>query len=250
MQELVDTVERLRGGRSNVKCIPNAANTERFKPMEDPPEIPGVDLRGRWPVLGFVGTSPSLRGACQMVEVARAILTDYPDTAVLVAGWDDGMEGVLVLAGRVGVEDRCYFPGTVSYEDVPAFINRMTIGYSFFEPWVTRRTGNASQKVRQYLACGKPVISIHEGHEFLERENLGSTVDPDHIEEVEAATRMWLRCSQRDPVSVRDRLRAYAVAHLSTEKALTDRLEFWLECRRGAVSFRETKRNVNGDPIN
>jgi glycosyltransferase involved in cell wall biosynthesis len=240
MQELVDAIEGLRGSRSNVKCIPNAANTERFKPMEDPPEIPGVDLRGRWPVLGFVGTSPSLRGARQMVEVARAILTDYPDTAVLVAGWDDGMEGVLVLAGRVGVEDRCYFPGTVSYEDVPAFINRMTIGYSFFEPWVTRRTGNASQKVRQYLACGKPVISIKEGHEFLEREDLGSTVDPERIEEVEAATRMWLSRLQSQAALARDRLRAYAVAHLSTEKALTDRLQFWSECRQCTISFRES----------
>jgi glycosyltransferase involved in cell wall biosynthesis len=233
MQELVDTIEALRGGRRHVKCIPNAANTERFKPMEDPPDVPGVDLSGRWPVLGFVGTSPSLRGARQMVEVARAILTDYPDTAVLVAGSDDGMEDVLALARRIGVEDRCCFPGTVSYADVPALINRMTIGYSFFEPWVTRRTGNASQKVRQYLACGKPVISIKEGHEFLEREDLGSTVDPERIQEVEAATRMWLSRIKSQVASGSDRLRTYAVAHLSTEKALTDRLQFWLECRQG-----------------
>jgi len=231
MQELVDNIARLRGSMSGVVCIPNAANTQQFRPMEKAPAIPGADLTGCWPVLGFVGTSPSLRGARQMVEVAHAILADYPNTAVLVAGWDDGMNKVVELAKRSGIEDRCHFLGTVSYKDVPALVNHMTIGYSFFESWVTQRTGNASQKVRQYLACGKPVISIKEGHEFLAGEDLGSIVDPESIEEVEAATRMWLTRLESETDAVRDRLRAYAEGHLSTEKALADRLQFWGECR-------------------
>jgi glycosyltransferase involved in cell wall biosynthesis len=215
--------------------------------MEDAPEIPGADLSGRWPVLGFVGTSPSLRGARQMVEVAHAILADYPNTAVLVAGWDDGMEEVVELAKRNGIEDRCHFLGTVSYKDVPALVNHMTIGFSFFEPWVTRRTGNASQKVRQYLACGKPVISIKEGHEFLAHKELGSTVDPKNIAEVETATRMWLDRLENESDSVKDRLRAYAEAHLSTEKALADRLQFWAECRQSTGMLRVSGQKAKGD---
>ena len=231
MEELVEKIARLKGVGSRVICIPNAVNTDHFQPAEILPVIPGCDLTGFWPVLGFVGTSPSLRGARQMVQVASSIRVDYPNVAVLVVGWDDGMEDVVDSARRLGIVERCHFPGVVPYGRVPLYVNRMTIGFSFFESWVTRRVGNASQKVRQYLACGMPVISIREGHAFLDNEELGSTVDPDNVAEIEIATRKWLKRLSEDATAIKSRLRQYAVEHLSTEQAMTERLRFWNECK-------------------
>ena len=217
--------EELLGGRERIAVIPNAANTDHFSPHAGMME--GLDLDGAWPVLGFVGTSPSLRGVREMVELLPRLLPDHPKAAVLAAGWDNGMDAVRARAEELGVAGRCRFLGWVDYAQVPRVVNAMDMCFSFFEPIRIEREGNCSQKVRQYLACGKPVLSIRSGHDFLEEEGLGSVVDPSDLDGVERAVRAWLERLTRDSDDVGRRLRDYAVANLSTESTFHDRMAFW-----------------------
>ncbi len=226
MQEKFNIAQQLFKDDSRLCLIPNAANVDLFQPMDVPPQVEGIDLKGKWPVLGFLGSFPSDRGAREMIEVAYRLLPKYPDIAVVIAGSDKKLPEIKKRAKELGIADRCHFLGWVPYEEAFKMVNLMDMGFSFFDKIVVERTGNASQKVRQYLACGKPVISIPEGHAFLEENDLGTIVDPENIEQLMAAVHHWAPRVRQD-ATLAARLRDYAVKHLSTEKAFQDRIQFW-----------------------
>ncbi|MBU1247844.1 MAG: glycosyltransferase, partial [Proteobacteria bacterium] len=218
----------LLGSDESIVLVPNAANIDHFTPAAG--VLPGLEVDGAWPVLGFIGTSPSSRGVREMIELLPRLLIDFPKAAVLAAGWDNGMEELKIRAKQLGVADRCHLLGWISYPEVPKLVNAMDICFSFFEPIRIEREGNCSQKVRQYLACGKPVLSIRSGHAFLEEHDLGSIVDPADLNGVETALRLWLERIKANPEKVANKLREYAVAHLSTDRTFLDRLAFWENC--------------------
>lgn len=205
--------------------IPNGVNTTLFTPGESALEG-RVALKGHWPVLGFLGSLPSLRGARELVELASKIQKNYPQVAIVIAGWDEGMHEVAALAKALGVSKRCHFLGWVPYENAPDVIRLMDIGFSFFETPALSIEGNASQKVRQYLACGKPVISIPEGHAFLREHDLGDVVDPKDTASLERIVKHWIDRTGKDS-SLQNRLSNFAREHLSTEQAFEQRLAFW-----------------------
>lgn len=228
--ELFDTLLARGHAATKIRCIQNAANVERFRPTNV--DISALDstVPPKEPVLGFVGATPSQDGARQLVEVAARLLPEFPDLGVVIAGSDNAMESVMARAGELKLDGCCHFLGQLPYESIPSVINMMDIGFSFVDAEILSKTGNSSQKVRQYLACGKPVISVPEGHEFLAKNDLGSLADPDDIDGIERAVRHWLSRLEQEGEAIRIRLRAYAEAHLSTDLALEERLAFWTEC--------------------
>jgi glycosyltransferase involved in cell wall biosynthesis len=87
--------------------------------------------------------------------------------------------------------------------------------------------GNASQKIRQYIACGKPVISGSDGNEFLVEEQLGSNVDPNNIEEIASAVNYWLAMNREEEKAHSERAYQYALRNLSVENAIQKRVAIW-----------------------
>ncbi len=207
--------------------LPNAANTDRFSPDSKPSEVL-PDLSNNFPVLGFIGSKPFHRGAMEMVQAAGRLKREFPNITVLVAGEDEYSEILAEEVKKTGLKS-CHFLGWVPYEHAPDTVNAMDIGISFFEPWLIADVGNASQKVRQYMACGKPVISIKQGHKFIDEHELGSTVDPSNPDEIDDAIRFWAQNIKVNKKEIQRRIRSYAVENLSTEKLFSDRLKFWEE---------------------
>jgi len=101
------------------------------------------------------------------------------------------------------------------------------VGVALMPAADTLLVGNANQKVRQYLACGVPVISSPGGELPLEDLGIGRIVEAGDIDGfVEAA--LWaLRLDGDDRRMVSERARRFAVEELSVERTTTERLRIW-----------------------
>ena len=218
MIETREELIRLRlASKQKIKLIDNVINTKIFTPNKQNKITQSV-------VLGFAGSLPSFRGVAQMLRVGEELIEKY-DIKIKVIGDDPDLKKVIEHSSFPAERVLCL--GKINYFDVAKNIEDMTICYSFFENWKIKKTGNASQKVKQYISMGKPVISVKTGHQYLVDNDLGSAVDQNNIDEIVRETEKWIHRVQTEGKALRDRLHAYACAHLSTEKTFNQRLEFW-----------------------
>ena len=176
-------------------------------------------------VLGFAGSLPTQRGATQILKVAEKLESTINNLYVLIVGYDERLHNLVEQTSFP--RKKILLTGQLPYSEIPTCIAAMTICYSFFEEHKIKRTGNASQKVKQYISMGKPVISVSTGHEYLQKQQLGSPVNQNDIEEIARETVKWIKRIETEGDMLAQRLHQYAVDHLSTEKTLQQRLEFW-----------------------
>lgn len=202
-----------------VILIHNAVNARSFVPEEKP--------RTMAPVLGYVGGMPSRRGARQLVELVVRLREDHPAVRAVIAGWDNDMEAIAEEAERKGVSRQCQFLKWVDYARLPSVVRSFDIGLSMVPTSEAETSGNSSQKVRQYLACGVPVISVPQGHAFLRDHKIGSLAKAEDIDAIEKAVRFWISELQKDRKAIVKRTRDYAVRKFSVEATFEQRLEFW-----------------------
>lgn len=205
----------------------NATNTERFFPSDVLKAREKLSLDSFSPIIGYVGGRPWERGGTQAVELVAQLKQFYPNIATVVVGAGDGMPALEEKANQLGVGGRCFFPGLIPYEHVPDYVNAFDLGFAFDTKTKSANVGNANQKLRQYLACAKPVVASEGGSEFLEEYHLGSFVDKDNSKKVEEAVLYWLTLTDQEKRDHQQRARNFAVEHLSISKQVHDRLQFW-----------------------
>ena len=96
--------------------------------------------------------------------------------------------------------------------------------------WTTARTrvvGNSSQKVRQYLACGTPVVSLPTGSAFLEGERPGRVAISGDLDATERAVVPIVEMLGADEAGMARRIRSHAERNLSMERTLAERIALW-----------------------
>ena len=205
--------------------IDNNININMFYPISGLEARKKLNIPGQAIVLGFAGSLPSQRGAKQILELAEKLQNSRQNIYVLIVGNDINLLN-LVRASSFP-EERVILVGQIPYAEVPFYISAMTVCYSFFEKHKIKKTGNASQKVKQYIAMGKPVISVAVGHQYLIDNNLGSAVNQDNIEDIAVETIKWIKKIEVEGETLPWRLHQYAKDHLSTKQTFEQRLEFW-----------------------
>lgn len=134
-------------------------------------------------VVGYSGTFRDWHGLDELVEVATYLL-DTPVRFLLVG---DGPERGRIerLAGERGVADRFIITGRVPYDDVPELLAASDACVAPFMPdrhGPSRRHGFILDplKVFEYLALGKPTVTIDAG-------NIAALFrDPEHLRMVPA----------------------------------------------------------------
>lgn len=199
----------------------NSVNSSIFFPKENK-----LIVENSFPVLGYVGNVPSERGAKQLIKLYECLRTRYPDIAIIIAGSDSSLDQIKEYVLQKKYKN-IHFLGVIPYEEVPFVINSLDIGYSFTTQHDLKEVGNSSQKLRQYISCGKPVITMKGTNQFVLENELGSLVDQNNIDEIVRETEKWIQRMQTEGEGLSDRLHAYACEHLSTEKTFNQRLEFW-----------------------
>ncbi len=206
----------------------NATNVNRFFPQDASEARSALRIEHLDPLLGFAGGYPVDRGGMEMLEVAKRLLGEYPNLGVVILG-GQGADRLRRRAGELGISEHAIIPGRIPYDEVPLYMNSFDICFALDRSERFRRVGNSYQKVRQYLACGKPVITCMSGDCDSMLGNFVESVDADDLEAIEAITRKLLGRSEQARRLHTERAVAYARKHLSSEAALNRRVDFWNE---------------------
>ena len=217
-----------------IAVIQNAANTDFFQPMDNRETKAELGIPDKWPVLGYVGGSPSERGARQLLETAKRILPEFPDLHVLIVGWDQELKHEEAEAEKIGIASHVRFLGQQPYSNIPALMNTIDVGFSFGP--AHQRVVFSAQKAFQFFACGIPVVSIRENHEFIAENDLGALAEAHDFNAIAEATRTWAHRLKANHREIQQHIRAYAVKHLSVDQALQTRLDFWARNLAGQIN--------------
>lgn len=213
--------------RERVTVVDNATNVERFRPGDRAEAKRAIGL-GRFDALvGYIGGRPWERGAEQLIRVVATLRGRHPGLGVLIVGGGAEMAPMHDLANELDVADRVHFAGVVPYDRVPAYAAALDIGVAF-DRTDTSEKGNANQKVRQYLACGTPVISDRAGNEFLDQHAIGLRVaSGNDCDEIAEAVSRLLGLPDGERTAMERRARDFAVSHLSTDVTFRARMDAW-----------------------
>ena len=83
-------------------------------------------------------------------------------------------------------------------------------------------------KIRQYLACGSPVVAS-VGHDFIQEKGLGWLVVPEDSLQVAEAICKGLSLDEEERKCTSDRARQYAVDKFSIDCLVRKRYKLWTE---------------------
>jgi len=205
----------------------NATNVTRFRPQDPSDARSALGIAHFDPVLGYVGGLPAKRGGMQMLAITARMLGDYPQLGAVIVGGD--RKPLLKRARELNIVDRVAIPGRQPYEEIPTYVNSFDVCFALERPYHFQRFGNSYQKIRQFLACGKRIITCAADDSFLLKEDLARTVDPSDLDCIEKSTRELLEWDDDRKRRHAAKCIAYAREHLSTEAALNRRIDFWNE---------------------
>lgn len=160
-EEVAAEVLRLGVVERRVIVSPMAVDADRFTPA-----VSGAGVRERLGldtafVVGWTGSFRRFHGLDLALEAFAMLRREAPESRLLLVG--DGSERVAVesLARSLGMSDDVVFAGAAAHEDLPAFVAAMDATI------VTARVGDAfhysPQKMREYLATGRPVVAPRVG---------------------------------------------------------------------------------------
>lgn len=220
--------QTLDAGPRKIVCIDNAVNTHRFFPTPTVEARRELGLEQYNPIIGYIGNHAAHeRGGTQLIDAVPMLLPKYPKLGVVLLGDTNGGRNLPELAHKLGIADHCVFTGYVPFHQVPTYVNALDVGISLLAP---RYTGQSELKVRQYLACGKPVLATTPGsNDFLASENLGSLVHHDDMNSIVEELDRWLSLTEDERLELSARAFQYARDHLSTEQSLAVRMALWNE---------------------
>ena len=224
------------GLEETLHVVNNAVNTDRFRPMERLIARKRLGLDRFTHIIGYAGNYPDRRGGREIVDALPRLRESAPGIgAVILGGGDD--DTLRAHAARLGVADICHITGRIPFDDVPVHIGTFDIGVSILPP---SNAGAAEQKVRQYLAAGRPVVTTPGASAFVADIEAGTVVPYGDIDAFTRAVASWLSMPPDSWLVASQRARTYAEAELSTTAQARRRVDLW----RSALSIRA--RNVRG----
>jgi glycosyltransferase involved in cell wall biosynthesis len=219
--------QRLALSAREIVWIDNAVNTGRFFPVPPQQARKELGLERFDPLLGYVGSRPWERGGAQLLEAAARIVPQHPSLGVLIVGAGEPVEGMKRRAAELGIAERCHFAGYVPYRRIPRVVQSLDVGVSI--SLAPERAVNSELKVRQYLACGKPIVVSPGGNEFVTEQGFGTVVEPGDLSAITAALARWLALAPVERDAFAARAARYMHEHLSMAVAIDRRLRLWSE---------------------
>lgn len=190
-----DLYKRYNIPLDKIVVIPNGANTDIFRPMDQTTVKRERGLNQKSKYVCFVGNLAPWQGVEYIIEAAPIVLEKVSEAKFLIVG--DGMmrnelEG---MVKKLDLEDVFIFTGSVSFEEVPKYINASDVCVAPFIRARNEKIGLSPLKLYEYMACGKTVIGsdIKGVGDFLEDLNVGiSFLSENYVELAHAIIKLLL----------------------------------------------------------
>jgi len=158
---------------SKIIVAGNGTDLKLFHPMDRLISIQKIGLDKKKKYIGFIGTLAKWQGVEVLIEAYAKIAHDFDDWDLIVAGSGSEESVLKELAHQYNLENRIFFTGHVSIQNVPILLNTFSIGTS---PAIQKRNatiGVSTIKIRDYSATGLPIVASRvPGNEELERKGV------------------------------------------------------------------------------
>ena len=179
-----DLYKRYNIPADKIVVIPNGANTDIFRPMDQANVKEELGLEQRSKYVCFVGNLAPWQGVEYLIQASPIVLEKVSEAKFLIIG--DGMmrSELESMVKKLGLQDKFLFTGSIPFEHVPKYINASDVCVAPFTRVRNEKIGLSPLKLYEYLACGKPVVgsNIKGVGDFLEDSNVGiSFVSEDYI---------------------------------------------------------------------
>lgn len=166
---------------NKITVIPNGANTDLFKPINEAKR--SLQLDSSCYYVGFIGIIAPWQGLDHMINSAPLILKEIPNTKFLLVGDGVAKRRMLELVEDLHLAKDFIFVGEVPYTEVPKYISAMDVCISF-----RKGTPASPLKLYEYMVCGKPVVATDDpDNSFVKEQSAGILLDPEKPEEVATA---------------------------------------------------------------
>jgi glycosyltransferase involved in cell wall biosynthesis len=157
--ELVDRVRALGFPAERSRVIPYGVDVEAFSPNPEKRPIwrRQLEIPEDAPLLLGVGRMATKKGFQTLIEILPALLGEFPEAHVVLAGGGDLLEGFRAAASRWA--DRVHFPGAVLRDTLPDLYRAADL---FLLPAVHDGKGNVDglpNVILEAMASGLPVVA-------------------------------------------------------------------------------------------
>ena len=165
----------------------NGTDTRHFRPMprNDAIKQTGLDAEARY--VGFAGTLEHWQGLEFLVKAFAALCAKRSCVDLLIVGDGPERRKLTQLCTDLKIQDRCTFTGQIPHAMMPAYINCFTVGV-VFKTGLDQHMDSlyASLKLRDYAACGIPILASADAsdHAIVEQAGIGKLIDPQNQEAV------------------------------------------------------------------
>ena len=154
----LEKIQKLYGiDPSNVRIVPNGVDTEKFKPKENIQEIrEHFGLRNE-PIVLFVGSLINRKGLPFLVEAAKKIIREQPDTKFLIVGEGPLKKQLTFSLKSANLSSNFKFLGNVKDDLLPSVYDCADV---FVLPSIQEGQGIVLLEAQ---ASGKPVVAFDVG---------------------------------------------------------------------------------------
>jgi glycosyltransferase involved in cell wall biosynthesis len=152
-------------GIKNVSLLTNGADLSIFKPGYIPESVNTEiveKLKDADFVIGFVATIDKWIDFETVLKALKEASSVVKNIKLLVVGGKMKTDYFDIIKAHVkesGLADKVLFTGTVPHEQVPGYVNLMDVCLIPIRPELRLDQARCPDKLFEYFACGKPVLS-------------------------------------------------------------------------------------------
>jgi len=170
-----------------ILVIGNGTDVNHFKPINRSKAKTNIGLNPDFLYVGFIGNFAIWQGLETLLNSIPRILKKRGNVRFILVGDGPEMRKTRNKIARFKNKE-VVLTGRVPYKEAGKYINAFDIGVAPFIRERNESIGLSPLKIRDYAACGVPIITTRiSGLEIVEKKEIGLLVPPDDSDTLSAA---------------------------------------------------------------
>ncbi|MBT6052759.1 MAG: glycosyltransferase family 4 protein [Candidatus Scalindua sp.] len=203
-----------------IAVVNNGVNTDISRPLDinKCKEELGLDKNRDYIV--FVGSLRLWHGVNRLVEIVKYLSEKKDNICLLVVGSGPEEERLSKQISEASLTNKILMTGKVQHERVPLYIGSSLVCIAPYPDTVVSQHGFSSLKIREYMSCGRPIVTTNVGglYEFVAENGCGTVVENNTDYEI-AETILETINNKQEWQNISNTARRYATDNLSWDSA-------------------------------